>query len=198
MPENLLKLVNTVGELEPNADSITALVQSVKDALKDEEYGAGVLEAAAASPWIRPPRMDEYLPEVGDSYGGGSPWLPDLRSLAASLGSSWVPTRNHDLLGVDLSGIWRASLDENDRTYIRQFGPYLNLVMGLSSEPRATAEGVYDPFHSRIVFVGRTLLGASCTGYAQLHKHWLLDGELQTFGFFGDPTGELLVLMKIG
>ena len=118
-----MRLVATLGEVELDPQTVSSLIQEVKAALKDEEYGASVLASVAASPWIRPPRMDEHLPQVGDDHHGGRAWIPELESIARLFGNGWVPTQNHDLLGVDLSGIWSDSLDPSDRTYLRQFGP---------------------------------------------------------------------------
>ncbi len=193
-----MRLVAALGEIEFEPEAVTSMLQDVKAALQDEEYGASVLDSIAASPWIRSPRMDEHLPLVGDDYEGGLRWVPELTATARQLGKDWVPRTNHDLLGVDLHGIWSDSLDDTDRTYIRQFGPYLNLVMGIGGEPRLTAEGLYDPFHSRIAFVGRTLIGNRCAGFAQLQRQWVLDGEIESAGFFGAPEGRLFVLEKVG
>lgn len=198
MANDVLTLVSALGEMDFHSDAVATMIQDVKAALKDEAYGIDVLDSLATSPWIRPPRMDEHLPRVGDEFEGGVRWIPELQSVAQQLGNPWVPWENHDLLGVDLSGIWSDSLDDQDRTYIRQFGPYLNVVMGLMGEPRLIAEGLYDPFHSRIAFVGRTLIGNRCAGFAQLQRHWVLDGEIETAGFFGAPDGRLFVLEKIG
>ena len=198
MDEDLLKLVSPVGNVDISAERLTGLLLDAKRILHNEETGRLILETLSASPWAWPPRMDPYLPEVGDDYNGGRRWHRQIEVLAASLGNPWVPAENHNLLGVDLSGIWQASLDDTDRTYIRQFGPYVNVVMGLTDEPRVLAEGLYDPNSSRVAFVGRNLLGATCVGSTQLQSHWLLDGEVKTTGFFGDPQGELLVLLKIG
>jgi hypothetical protein len=198
MPNDVLRLVSALGELDFQSTAVAEMIQQVKTALKDETYGASMLASIAANPWIRPPRMDEHLPEVGDPYDGGVRWIQDLQTLARRQGNPWVPWESHDLLGVDLGGIWRDSLDDADRTYIRQFGPYLNVIMGIGGEPRLLAEGLYDPFHSRIAFVGSTLIGNACAGWAQLQRHWILDGEIETSGFFGAPEGRLFVLEKIG
>ena len=80
------------------------------------------------------------------------------------------------------------------------FQPYLltSLVLLVIWAGIFYAEGLYDPFHSRIAFVGRTLIGNRCAGFAQLQRHWVLDGEIETAGFFGAPDGRLFVLEKIG
>ena len=133
------------------------------------------------------PAMQTFRPQMQDPYHGGAQWLPQIQQMAAQNGNAWVPQQTQGIGDVDLTGVWCPPGNPMDQTYIRQFGPYLNLVAGIMGMPTVVAEGLYDPVHRSVYIVGRYFNGAPVEVRSQLLPNWMLQGVMTVPGPMGFP-----------
>jgi hypothetical protein len=199
MLETILAVASGVGTLATSTNSVIEVIQKLKGLLKKAEHTPQALQATPEvyARWSPPP-MQPFQPRVQDPFAGGNQWIPQLQSVAGQFGNPWVPTQTYGLLGVDLTGLWSPPMNMYDQTYIRQFGPYLNVIAGVGGMPTLYAEGVFDPSHSAIHVVGSYVNGAPMEGHAQLYPNWVLYGVMTTIGPFGQPMQVPTNMVKIG
>jgi hypothetical protein len=84
-----------------------------------------------------------------------------------------------------------------DQTYIRQSGPYLNLIAGVGGIPGLYAEGLFDPTSRIVRAVGRYTTGAPMEAQAELSPDWTLQGWLSTYGAFGQPVSGPIFMARM-
>lgn len=149
---------------------------------------------AATAP---PSDMEPFRPQIADPYAGGNQWLPAIQQVAAQFGNSWVPTQTQGLGGVDLTGIWCPPGNPMDQTYIRQFGPYLNLVAGIMGMQTAVGEGLYDPEHRSVYIIGVYFNGARVEVRSQLLPNWTMRGVMIVPGPMGFPVKMPHIAVKV-
>ncbi len=133
------------------------------------------------------PMMQPFRAQMRDPYGGGAQWLPAIQQVAAQFGNPWVPAQTQGLDGIDLTGIWCPPMNPMDQTYIRQYGPYLNLVAGLMGMPTAVGEGLFDPVHRSVYIVGRYMNGMMVQVRSQVLPNWTMQGVMTLPGPMGFP-----------
>lgn len=179
--DKIMSIVSDIGEVAETTKDVVGAIEAVK----------GLLPKAGSAPQVPPtgipsPHMQPFHAQIPDTLAGGRQWLPELQSLAAQHGNAWVPRNTQGFLGVDLTGIWGHPQMLNDQTYIRQFGPYLNVIAGVNGVPTFLAEGLFDPKHNVIHVLGLCAGGAPCELRAQVFADWTLRGVLIVHG----PTGQ--------
>lgn len=199
MLETILAIVSGVGTVATTANAVVELIQKVKGLLSEAESAPEMLKPTPEihARWS-PPSMQPFYPKMPDPFGGGGQWLPELQNLAGQFGNPWVATRTQGLLGIDLTGIWSPPMNPIDQTYIRQFGPYLNLIAGVGGMPTLYAEGLLNPVYAIVHVVGRYVTGAPMESRVQLLPNWTLQGVMMTLGPFGQPAQVPILLAKMG
>lgn len=199
MLETILTIVSGVGTVATTANAVIELLQKAKRYLSQAEAAPEMLQPTREifARWSPRP-MQPFQPRVPDQFHGGRQWLPELQNLAGQFGNPWVPTRTQDFLGIDLTGIWSPPMNLMDQTYIRQFGPYLNVIAGVGGMPTLYAEGLLNPVNAVVHVIGRYVNGAPMEARAQLLPNWILQGVLITIGPFGQPVQVPTVMAKVG
>lgn len=189
---NIMEILSNLGQAANTASAVLDFVQKMKKLLKEDESALTNFSGLKTQP------MQPFRSSAPDPYSGGNQWLSQLRNLAGQHGDSWVPTRTQGLLGIDLTGIWSPPINPFDQTYVRQFGPYINVIAGVSGMPTLYAEGLFDPTHGVIHVVGRYVNGAPMEARAQLLPNWTIQGVITTLGLFGQPVQVPFLLVKVG
>lgn len=181
-----MSMVSNLDTIIKTGSDLVQLIQGVK----------GLLGKSGASPQafsprpqqtMQAPQMQAFRPQMQDPYRGGAQWLPQIQQLAAQNGNAWVPQQTQGIGDVDLTGVWCPPGNLMDQTYIRQFGPYLNLVSGIMGMPTFVGEGLYDPTHRSIYILGRALNGAPVEVRTQLLPNWTMQGVMTVPGPMGFP-----------
>lgn len=185
--EELSNVANGVGDVIDVIQQVKALAQG------DGEAPASQLPSySAAAPTVLP--MPPFRAAMQDPYDSGARWLPQLQQLASQHGDGWVPAQTEGLNGINLTGLWAPPMNPLDQTYIRQSGPYLNLIAGVGGIPGLYAEGLFDPRNGIVRAVGQYATGAPMEVQAELSSNWTLQGWLSTYGPFGQPvTGPIFM-----
>lgn len=181
----IMSIVSGIGTAARTTKDVVDAIQAVK----------GILPQAGAVPQIPPSgippiHMQQFQPQVQDSYEGGRQWLPGLQNVAAQHGNSWVPSRTQGFLGINLTGIWAHPQMLEDQTYIRQFGPYVNVVAGIGGMPMFLGEGLFDPASNVLYVLGQFMGGIPMEIRAQVFPNWTLQGvmrRLEPVGYAGVP-----------
>lgn len=197
MVETILSLVSTIGTVATAGNAFVDLLQKTKNLLSKAEAEPEVLQPSAEISHHWTPPMQPFQPRMADRFGGGGQWLPGLRNLAWQFGNPWVATQTQGFLGVSLTGIWVPPTLPSDQTYIRQFGPYLNIIAGIGGTPTVFAEGLFDPTHAIIHAIGRNFAGVPLEIHGQLLPNWTIQGVLLGMGPFNQPVQMGYVMMKI-
>jgi hypothetical protein len=188
--------------------TVSAGVKTANDVLslinRFKQIGARPGAAMEPAPSIHPgvaqpglPPMQPFAPAAPDPFAGGAQWLPYLQQLAGQFGNAWVPAQTSGLFGIDLTGVWAPPMNPMEQTYLRQSGPYLNLITGLAGTPLALAEGIFIPRQSAIFVVGRYATGAPFQAQAQLMPDWTHQGMLAGTNPIGMPFQMPLYMRKI-
>jgi hypothetical protein len=199
MLETILAIVSGVGTVATTANTVVDLIQKVKGLMRGTESTPEVWRPTPEilARW-HPPPMQPFHQSVPDPFGGGRQWVPQLQNLAGQFGNPWVPMSTQSLLGINMTGIWAPPMNPFDQTYIRQFGPYLNMIAGIGGVPTLYAEGLLDPTQAVIHAVGRYVTGAPMEARAQLLPNWILQGMMMTLGPFGQPVQLPIWMTKVG
>ena len=142
---------------------------------------------AAPATTAQPAGMEPFKPQIADPYAGGSQWLPAIQQVAAQFGNAWVPTQTQGLAGIDLTGVWCPPGNPMDQTYVRQYGPYLNLVAGIMGMQTAVGEGLFDPVHRSVYIIGVYFNGSRVEVRSQLLPNWTMRGVMIAPGPLGFP-----------
>jgi hypothetical protein len=143
------------------------------------------------------PAMQPFTPQFQDPFSGGAQWMPQLQQIAQRNGNPWVPTQVHDLGGINLTGVWCPPVNPFDQTYIRQFGPYLNIIAGINGMPTLYAEGLFNPLQSSIYARGQYINNTPMEAQLTLASNWTLQGILTTMTVFGMPSHMPIMMGKV-
>jgi hypothetical protein len=197
MLEMILGIVSAVGTVATTGNTVVDLMDKVKKYLSKED-AQKMLSGQVGQPAAHAsPPMATFQPQMPNPYGHGNQWLPNLQSVAVQHGNPWVPAATQSLLGIDLTGIWVPPGNPYDQTFIRQFGPYLNVIAGVAGTPTVFAEGLFDPTHGVIHVVGRNTNGAPFESRGQLLPNWVLQGWMMTIGPLGQPLQAPYIMGKV-
>ena len=153
--------------------------------------------SSAPATTAQPSGMEPFRPQMPDPYAGGNQWLPAIQQVAAQFGNAWVPTQTQGLAGIDLTGIWCPPGNPMDQTYIRQYGPYLNLVAGIMGMQTAVGEGLFDPVHRSVYIIGVYFNGARVEVRSQLLPNWTMRGVMIVPGPLGFPVQAPHLAVKV-
>jgi hypothetical protein len=190
----ILSIVSGIGTVATTTKDVADAIQAVKGLLPQAESAPETPPSG-----ITPLRMQPFHPQIPDTFAGGRQWLLGLQNLAAQFGNPWVPSHTQGFLGINLTGIWVAPRDFSDQTYIRQFGPYLNVIGGIGGVPTLFGEGLFDPKNNVMHILGQMnyIVSALVEIRAQLFSNWIVQGMLTTLG----PSGRLgqspFIMVKI-
>jgi hypothetical protein len=156
--------------------------------------GSGEVQSASA---VGPNamRMQSFQPTTPDPYQGGANWLPQLQQVAAQQGSSWVPPQTQGLGGIDLTGVWVPG-GTGEVDYVRQAGPYLNMIIGIGAMQTGYSEGLIDPTSGVVRLAGQYTNGVPLEAQLQLFPNWTLQGWVSGMGPYG-PVTTPVFLMKV-
>jgi hypothetical protein len=181
-----------VGDLR-DPDELVDTIQMVKQAVQQGGPEAVRSASAASAPNAMP--MQAFQARTADPYQGGAQWLPQLRQVAAQQGSAWVPPHTEGLAGINLTGVWVPPGNTWERDYVRQTGPYLNMIIGVGAMQTGYSEGLFDPASGIVRLAGRYANGVPLQAQLQLFPNWTLQGWVSGMGPFG-PVTSPVYLMK--
>lgn len=175
------------------ASDLLGLMNDVKQLCASGQVDATAFQGAA----MGGPPMAPFMQQMADPYGGGQQWIGQLRQMAAQNGNGWVPQQTAGLGGIDLTGLWRNPMNPMEQSYIRQFGPMLNMVAGIGGIPGFTAEGLFDPSTGTVRLVGRYVNGSPGEVNAQLHPNWVIHGVVMFLNPWGVPMTAPTVAQRV-
>jgi hypothetical protein len=190
-PETTNNYYINVGGLQDSGQLIDK-VQDVKQMLSTDP-GADRLASAHVDANVLP--MQTFQASMPDPYHGGARWLPQLQQVAGQQGSPWVPTQTQGLAGIDLTGVWVPPGNPMEVDYVRQAGPYLNMITGEGAMQGGYSEGLFDPTTGIARLAGRYANGVPLEAELQLFPNWTLQGWVSGMGPFG-PVTTPVYLMK--
>lgn len=183
------------------ADIGTA-ARTTKDFVDAIQAVKGLLPQAGSAPQTAPSgmasqHMQPFHAQMPDSYAGGNQWLPRLQDVAAQHGNAWVPSGTQGFLGINLTGIWGHPQNLNDQTYVRQFGPYLNVIAGIGGMPTFVGEGLFDPMNNIMQVLGVSIDNVVWDLRAQVFPNWTLQGVMTAQSLFGQIVQRPIAMMKL-
>jgi hypothetical protein len=184
----------SMGELlrDKDMDEVLDAVQKVKQAFQQGGPEAVRSASAASAPNAMP--MQAFQARMADPYQGGTQWLPQLRQVAAQQGSAWVPPHTEGLAGINLTGVWVPPGNTWERDYVRQTGPYLNMITGVGAMQTGYSEGLLDPASGIVRLAGRYANGVPLQAQLQLFPNWTLQGWVSMMGPFGPVTSPVFLM----
>ncbi len=194
MLEEILGLLSGVGEAVGTANQVLELVNQVKNIMQNSQTTPNVFQGI---PGQFTPQMQHFQAKMADPFQGQNPWLPQLQQVAQQFGNSWVPNQTYGLMGIDLTGLWCPPMNSYDQTYIRQYGPYLNIIAGVGGNPTLYGEGIFYPQQSMIQVVARSVQGFLVEARGQLFPNWTIQGILVAPNMWGMPTQMPLFIAKV-
>ena len=165
-----------VGSSQCSSEKLNGSTQQLKQMFHRIQNTDELLNASYKLSSSSSVTMQPFKPQMNDSYAGGSQWLPTLQGVAARFGDSWVPTRTMGFMGVDLTGIWGP--DQMNLSYIRQYGPYLNIISGVGGSYTMYSEGIFDVNSGVVHVIGCDSMGNSMEIRVNLHSNWCLQGQM--------------------
>ena len=188
----IMSIVSGIGTAARTTKDVVDAIQAVK----------GLMPQAGAVPQTPPSNatpmhMQPFHAQMPDTYAGGRQWLTDLKNVAGQFGNPWVPSRTQGFLGINLTGIWAHPQMLEDQTYIRQFGPYVNVVAGIAGIPMYLGEGLFDPASNIMYVLGQFMGGVPIEFRAQVFQNWTLQGVLRRLEPTGQFAGVPVVMAKI-
>jgi hypothetical protein len=192
----IMSVISAVGTAATTGNALLDMISKVKGLLKTESPHN--LMAPLPDPRVNwaPPPMQQFQPREHDPYSGGGQWLPQVRAVAVQQGNPWVPPSTAGFLGIDLTGVWAPPGNPLDLAYLRQFGPYLNLIAGIGGQPTLIAEGLYDPTTRSIRLAGRNFAGFPVECSAQLFPDWTIRGMMVAASPLG-PQYQNVAVMRV-
>jgi len=179
-------VVNTAGDVAEGLGKFKSLMQSGQASPADFASGS-----TGATP------MAPFRPQTRDPYAGGQQWIGQLQQVAAQNGNAWVPEETAGALGIDLTGLWASPMNPMDQSYIRQYGPYLNIVAGVGGVPMFLAEGLFDPRSGGLQLAGRYADGSFGQAQAQVMPNWTMQGVMAARNNWGMQNAWPLALQRI-
>lgn len=175
--DDVLKVVSAVGDVVKTGNEVLSLVNNVKKLLKNEQSTGFNASPTGLHPNI--PQMATFNAQIPNIYGQGNQWLPNLQMIASQHGNPWVPTETKPLAGIELTGVWVIPSIMYYEVFVRQYGPYLNMVGVYSGMAVVFAEGLFDPTHRIIHSVGQnTYYGVPFETRGQLFPNWTVQGTM--------------------
>jgi hypothetical protein len=190
-PETTNNFYINVGSLQDSGE----LIDKVQDVKQKISTDPGAVQAASAHVDANVLPMQSFQPSMPDPYQGGAQWLPQLQQVAGQQGSPWVPTQTQGLAGIDLTGVWVPPGNPMEVDYVRQAGPYLNMITGVGAMQGGYSEGLFDPTTGIARLAGRYANGVPLEAQLQLFPNWTLQGWVSGMGPFG-PVTTPVYLMK--
>ena len=188
--EDILSTVSsvfeTMGDVADGVGKVKALMQNGQANAAD--FGSASAGGTAMAP---------FRPQVQDPYAGGRQWMGQLQHVAAQNGNAWVPQETAGALGIDLTGLWAAPINPMDQSYIRQYGPYLNIVAGLGGVPGFLAEGLLDPRSGMLQLAGRYADGSFGQAQARVFSNWTMQGAMVAQNAWGMQNTWPLALQRV-
>jgi hypothetical protein len=179
-----------VGTLQDRGQVVDA-IQWVKQHI--QQGGSGPVQSAAEVNTDAMP-MQTFQATMPDPYRGGAQWLPQLQQVAAEQGSSWVPPKTQGLAGIDLTGVWVPPGGMGEVDYVRQAGPYINMITGVGAMQTGYSEGLFDPSNGVVRLAGLYANGVPLEAQLQLFPNWTLQGWVSGIGPFGPVTSQVFLM----
>ena len=167
----IYKLTSRIGKFAASGNQVISLIQNVKELLSE-------VESEKDPQLVTPLLMQPFRPVITDTYNKGRYWLPEIKKLAEQYGNPWVPRDTRGLSGINLTGIWVSDPNWREKTYIRQFGPYLNFIGGITETRTWYAEGLFDPHTGVLHVVGQFYNRGPFEIKTKLYTDWSLHGEI--------------------
>jgi len=180
-----------VGSLE-NRDQVVDAIQYVKQRIQE-----GPSETAQSAPVGENPNgmpMQTFQATRPDPYRGRAQWLSQLQQVATEHGSSWVPPKTQGLGGIDLTGVWIPPGGMGEVDYVRQAGPYINMITGVGAMQTGYSEGLFDPSNGIVRLAGKYANGVPLEAQLQLFPNWTLQGWVSGMGPFGPVTTQVFLM----
>ena len=197
MIETILGVVAGVGTVASSANSIISLVQKIKGMLSKETSSSSQENMAFFSSQNSSVQMQAFQSQMQDPFAGGNQWIPELQNMACQFGSSWIPQQTQGIQGINLTGIWSPPMNPYDQTYIRQYGPYINIIAGIGGNPTLYAEGLFNPMQGILHVVGKNMIGQPVEAKTQVFPNWTMQGIIITMNPFGQPMQYPLMMAKV-
>lgn|ERR1700730_7697058 len=196
--DDLISLISNIDIIIKTGGDLLSLVQQAKGFLCTNQSSPQMMATPPQSPmsWGMP-MMNPFVPQMADPFQGGAQFIPWLTQLAEQNGNAWVPTQTMPLFGLNLTGIWCPPMNPTDQTYIRQYGPYLNVIAGLYGTPTFFGEGLFNIQQCQVHVVGRYLNGSPMEARAQLFPNWMMQGMMTIANPFGMPMQSPLFMGKV-
>ncbi|MBN2735763.1 MAG: hypothetical protein JXR70_02200 [Spirochaetales bacterium] len=183
----VVRVVKKVGKANYKDEEIKHLIHEVKSLL--EKNVSYVTESITGDSENTPMEMMPFNPRLRDPYNGGQRWLSQLQqNLGETSPDPWIPDQTHDFFGINLTGIWAPSLNPLDQSYIRQYGPYLNYIIGTAGIPNIFAEGLFNPLTGAISLVGKDIFDNPFIAHLQLSCEWSINGDMTVPDVYGDSV----------
>lgn len=212
MLEEIFGLISNIGEVAQAAGNVIDVVQKVKGLMQENNQASAMFgqmppfgqpipsgQPSPSMPSFSPtmPPMMPFQPQMQDPFQGGNQWLPQLSQIAQQFGNGWVPQQTQSLMGINLTGVWCPPMNFYDQTYIRQYGPYINIIAGVNGMPTVYAEGVFNPSNRMVVVVGKNMQGAMIQSQCQLLPNWVLQGSIAVASPWGMPMQYPIYMNKM-
>jgi hypothetical protein len=167
-------------------------VQEVKELI--QSGGSAAVQSVSPGSGTNAMPMQPFQAKMPDPYQGGAQWLPQLQQVAAQQGSSWVPTQTQGVAGIDLTGVWVPPGNPMEVDYVRQAGPYLNMIIGAGGVQTGYSEGLLDPASGMVRLAGRYANGVLLEAQLQLFPNWTLQGWVSGIGPYGPMTTPVFLM----
>ncbi len=190
MIDNILSIISSVGTVAKTGRDVVGLIKDVKDLLSKQPIKE---ESFNAKQHIQ---MNSFQSQIDDPYNGGAQWVDSLHSITSQSGNSWIPKQTRGFAGIDLTGIWGTPSNPYDQTYIRQYGPYLNIIAGICGTPTVYAEGIFNPQNGAIEFTGINFEGMQVTAQLTLLPQWTIKGTMSVQTLFNIPIHAQIDIIK--
>lgn len=187
--KTITDVVKLVGTSASAAVDIKTLVQELKPTLSTaESTGNSDLASfnlAVRNSDIQPMYMQPFTPSQVDTYNGGYQWLNQLQEVATGAGNSWVPQQSQGFAGIDLSGVWNNPIVNTEAYYIRQFGPYINLILLMGGTPVGYFEGLFNPENGKVYLYGQNYVGGVMIMEGEVNPDWTTQMTVYSYNAYG-------------
>ncbi len=178
MSDDFMSIVQDIGTIARSGSDLVGLIQKVRGLVGSNQH-----EAPNAPPSVR---MLQFA-AAGQQGGGRQHAAASFGAFGAQYGVPVPAAPPMAIGGIDLSGLWLAPGPQGlASVYLRQFGPYLNVVFGMNQMPTGIGEGVFNPMNGAVQLVGQfPQTGLRCEWVAQVQPNWTIVGQASVFDAFG-------------
>lgn len=179
--ETIRQMVSIVSMSAQGANAVLQLIPRVQPLLARLEQELGISRSPSKNLW----------------------WTSNMDSLAKQFfNSPWLPTQDHDLDGVNLTGTWFWTADPGGQEiYFRQFSAWVDVMIVQNSTPLGYAQGFLNPTqtHYIISMSGYYMNRAPFSMWARLYTrgHLFLEGEVLRVGQTGYQERVPFMLTKV-